>query len=141
MGVRKPQQAGTGRLRPIEVAVAMSFSPDGTKVGATGLGAILWDAATGERVAFKKDVVGTRAVRFLPGSNKLLLLGAQLRLWDVEADSVTAFEGSAEEDFTGLAINADGTLACAGDESAIVVWDIAAGNVKHRLDKEGPGRF
>jgi len=123
-----------------ENAGATAFSPDGRSIATCrGPRAMVWDAASGERVSdFEGHVAmfGVRAVAFSPDSRLLLTGGGDdtAKLWDIATGvELRTFIGHANT-VDGVAFSPDGTrVITASSDQTARIWDAATGALLHTL--------
>jgi len=117
-------------------ATAIAFSPDGKQLASAGEdGAILWDAAIGERL-YRLMSYEDVAVAFSPNGKQLASAGrGGAILWD--AATGKRLHRLMSYWTTAVAFSSDGKqLASVGRDGAIL-WDAATGEQLHRLRSYG----
>ncbi|MEV8638208.1 WD40 repeat domain-containing protein [Streptosporangium sp. NPDC051023] len=140
-------------LRPlldkrVGVVGAMALSPDGGTLATGNTGGVhLWDTGTGRPVSGPPNEAGgdVRAVTFSPDGATLAItrvstgLGATVQLWDARTGKPAA--GSLTGNGLGnLTFGPDGrTLAVAGDDGFVQLWDTTAGQRVEQRFKAAAG--
>ena len=104
----------------------VSFSPDGSMIASGGLDIRIWDASTGKTVRTLEHTGWVTSVSFSPDSMTLASGGSWVRLWDVSTGEILrTFEGHTSTSGS-VVFSSDGrTLASAGGDSTILLWDLA----------------
>ncbi len=119
------------RNRPFPVPGQVAFSPDGQSLALCESSRVVevWDVATGERRLSQRMPSGVLALSFSRDGRRLAAAGNKLiAVWDLEANEVEMLE-----EFTRVASSirfspvSDSHLAVACLNSAVEVWDVAAG--------------
>jgi WD40 repeat protein len=111
-------------------AMGGAISPDGTMVGTVSSQAVIWDAATGRKLAVLNDRL-IRGLGFSPDSKTVLSRSADggARIWDPHTGQLLlAMVGPSE--VNGVAFSVDGGwVVTAGKEDKIRVWDSQTGQL------------
>jgi len=117
---------------------SLAYSPDGRLLAAAGDGGLLqlWDVTTGERGADLAGHEGTvRSEAFSPDGKTLVSAGFDhtIRLWDpITGQCIAMMTDTAPVFFPAFA--GDRRLVTGSEETAGRIWDLATGELAHRLD-------
>jgi WD40 repeat protein len=123
----------SGQTGPVDY---LAFSSDGAWLAAsdTNNQVIVWDVATGQRVAVQQTSTSTPpAIAFVPGSRVLAIAitDGAIQFWDIARNQFQGepFQADGLEGLvspSALAFSPDGQLMAAGNSVAtIVLWDVA----------------
>jgi WD40 repeat protein len=126
---------GKARLRlPQYWASRVAFAPDGkTLASVRGATVRLWDPATGKEKALELEghQAGITALAVTPDGKLAVSGGENIRLWEPATGKQVRTIASAG---SCLALSPDGkTLASAGRDRLIHLWDVAGGEEKGQL--------
>jgi WD40 repeat protein len=135
------ESLGSLKVDPGEWLATVKFSPDGNRIAAGGYDSgdiFLWDVKTRQPVEgspLKGPAKMVAALAFSPDGKSLAVAGcknstngtcdtADLRVWDLESHASQEFTGAGSA-LLSVAFNRTGSrLAAAGDDSAVMVWDV-----------------
>ena len=139
--VRGPLNAGEPSM-----VLAVSFSPDGTKlVTASGsVGLTFWDVATGG--LDERTIVGSASDVSFSADGALISTspaGGGAEVWDVSTGtSIATFDGTRDTFDTSVALSPDGRFVAVGGFGRVVrIWDVRTRKLVHDLDQGGNGAF
>ncbi len=115
----------TGHSLPV---VTVSLSRDGALLatGSRDGTAILWDAATGDKLReIAAEPLGVSALALSPDGRSLLTGGAgTAKLWDAQTGALVRKFGTPGEFLVTAAFTPDGrSIATAGDDASVKFWD------------------
>jgi len=126
---------GTTMLSSDEPVARLAFSPDGSRLAASGeKGVRVWTTADG-RLAASFQAPGDRGLAFSRDSRALLTCGgsAAARAWTLDGAPLRSYIGHLDA-VRALALSADGaTLITGSDDHSARLWDAASGAEKARL--------
>jgi len=117
---------------------SLAYTPDGRLLAAAGDNGMLqlWDVASGERIRELAGHDGTvRSAAFSPDGKTLVSAGFDhtIRLWDPSAGQcIATITDTAPVFFPAFA--GDGRLVTGSEETAGRLWDLATGELVHRLE-------
>jgi RNA polymerase sigma factor (sigma-70 family) len=129
---------------PIPVS-SVAVSPDGSLIAAGAEGVRLYDARTGALLraiggGWEETGPGTRTVAFSPDGRALagagFLRDKRVGIVDVQTGKrVQSLAGHTEWETDAVAFSPDGKLlASTGVDRQILVWELATGKLRHRLE-------
>jgi len=151
--VRLWDVASGTELRPLRglqgETYVVTFSPDGRTVAAASSQEIrLWDVATGREVRVIADADPYVVPIALSPDGKRLAsafsYGRKLRLWDLATGKETGAPINTPVDVIAIAFSADGRFlaaASAGDNPAVVVWEMATRQTAQRFGGRNTAAF
>jgi RNA polymerase sigma factor (sigma-70 family) len=129
--------------------VALAPSPDGKLLAAANpdCSVRLWDLSTGQEAHHLTGHGGlVRNLFFTPDGKTLLTIASYgggedgtIRFWDVESGKETARLKAAPRWALDAALSRDGTtLATAGDEKSVTLWDVGTRKQRRQIETQGP---
>jgi RNA polymerase sigma factor (sigma-70 family) len=128
----------------------LCFSPDGKRLASGGLGSPLrlWDVATGkERCRFGEGTPWLSDLTFSPDGKLLASLcgegdGHSVTLWDTATGKLVRTWKAPQREMWNLAFAPDAaTLATAGADNALHLWDVASGTERRRIEVDAVRRY
>lgn len=124
---------------------AIAFSPDGTRLASSGIGsAYIWNSSTGEVIhRLTEQVDNVRQLKFTADGQQLIGCTGRgsVNVWDAATGTLLrSWPGEVSPNLLSVALSPGGTLWATqtGDKSAVVVRDMADGNVVARLPQPSP---
>ena len=125
-------------------AMSVAYSPDGKYLlsGARDGNAIVWDAATGTKLATLPDNNEVRTVAYSPDGQRVAVsgMGAAIRIWDVPTEKLLLTLKGHTGTVNSVTFSPDGRLiASASGDGTARVWDSATGENLLTLPADNQG--
>ncbi|HST53317.1 MAG TPA: WD40 repeat domain-containing protein [Pyrinomonadaceae bacterium] len=128
------------KFRDTDAAVHASLLPDGKRLLSGGHQSLrLWDASTGKLLQTLPNPILINVVAPSP-DGRVVLVGAAYRgggvitKWDVAALKVSGRLAGHRDEVSEISFSADSATALsAGDDGALILWDVSKGTILYKL--------
>ncbi len=119
------------------------FDPEGKRLVTADASGMLfvWDKEGQPLHHFQGHEKGINQLAFSLDGHRLATasLDGTCRIWDTEGWQAIRTLRRDDQTFEAIAWSPDGTMIAAGDDDAVVIWNVESGNLLRRLETPGKG--